>query len=198
MEKFALIFCLLSIVACNKVIKRVERLIDPRIENEERQIAESEKSAASISHTPVPRSCCWCKEGNSTNNVLFPVADKLDNCSKKNLSNYKDCKRVEITEGTCSLVDLVRAGRGFQCKPQVRYYVVNGVENQIQPPSETEGVCNPKTRDLIRNFAAQEDRRERAEYLERREKSRQELQRLAEGLPPATPNADPEAGSSKQ
>ncbi len=96
--------------------------------------------------------CCFCQELPEFSNVLLHAASNDDCSGKARLATYKNCKKVILIEGDCSLVNIAPSRDGYTCKGISRFYMEDGIKKEVTPPPVKVGACNPSTSSMTESF----------------------------------------------
>ena len=148
MAQWLLIPAVLFLSACDP-INQFDQFIETRVL---RRTLVSEARPAPLSQ------CCLCQKktdfDSSFENLLLPSYTG-DNCAAKmTVGAYKNCEKVTLTAGTCSLMEVKRTPNGYKCEPVARHFMKDGQMVAINPPDEKSGPCNELVQSALRSSYA--------------------------------------------
>lgn len=110
-----------------------------------------------LRRNPVPetkketlRSCCWCREKYTQDNVVEPYSSRAF-CEDNPLSSLEGCKRIEIKGNACSFVNVSGRAGNFHCSVHSLVYREEGIEKNLPAPAQ---VITPCDSDLAGSFGS--------------------------------------------
>ncbi len=100
---------------------------------------------------PAKTACCFCQKENPDikGDFVNDLTPAVGNCAdKQNWTGYKDCHRIEVTDGPCSLMTIRKFGSTLKCTAVNRHYLENDTLVEIAAPKPG-GICDPEISSMV-------------------------------------------------